>query len=53
MLAEDIGWPREKTQNGARIVYYQPQIDSWKDYRMLDAADPSEFGETPAYAVKR
>ena len=27
VLAEDIGWPREMTQNGARIVYYQPQID--------------------------
>jgi hypothetical protein len=37
LLAEDIGWPREKTQNGARIVYYQPQIDSWRDYRILDA----------------
>src|ERR1700733_3898363 len=37
VLAEDIGWPREKTENGARIVYYQPQIDSWKDYRTLDA----------------
>jgi hypothetical protein len=37
VLAEDIGWPREKAQNGARIVYYQPQIDSWKDYRILDA----------------
>jgi len=37
MLAEDIGWPREMTQNGAQIVYYQPQIDSWKDYRILDA----------------
>ena len=37
MLAEDIGWPREMTQNGARIVYYQPQIDRWQDYRILDA----------------
>src|SRR5450631_2399716 len=37
VLAEDIGWPREKTQNGAQIVYYQPQIDSWRDYRILDA----------------
>src|SRR5580704_11964766 len=37
VLAEDIGWPREKTQNGARIVYYQPQIDQWADYRTLDA----------------
>ena len=37
MLAEDIGWPREMTQSGAQIVYYQPQIDSWRDYRILDA----------------
>jgi hypothetical protein len=37
MLAEDIGWPREMTQNGARIVYYQPQIDQWTDYRTLNA----------------
>jgi len=37
LFAEDIGWPSEKTQNGARIVYYQPQIDSWQDYRTLGA----------------
>jgi hypothetical protein len=37
MLAEDIGWPREVIQNGARIVYYQPQIDKWVDYKTLDA----------------
>ena len=37
MLADDIGWPREMTQNGARIVYYQPQVDQWSDYRTLDA----------------
>src|SRR5580698_4800447 len=37
MLGEDIGWPREMTQNGARIVYYQPQIDQWSDYRTLNA----------------
>src|SRR3984885_4633708 len=37
LLAEDIGWPREMTQNGARIVYYQPQIDQWLDYRTLSA----------------
>src|SRR5580698_5650693 len=37
ILAEDIGWPREMTQNGARIVYYQPQVDQWSDYRTLDA----------------
>jgi hypothetical protein len=37
VLAEDIGWPREMKQDGARIVYYQPQIDQWTDYRTLNA----------------
>src|SRR5580658_5855421 len=37
VFGEDIGWPREMTQNGARIVYYQPQIDQWSDYRTLTA----------------
>src|ERR1700679_2694457 len=37
MLAQEIGWPREMTQNGAHIIYYQPQIDEWRDYRTLNA----------------
>src|ERR1700729_758811 len=37
MLAQDIGWPREMAQNGAHIIYYQPQIDQWADYRTLNA----------------
>ncbi len=32
---KDIGWPREINRNGARLIYYQPQIDDWKDYREL------------------
>jgi hypothetical protein len=31
--AED--WPRQITKGGNRLTYYQPQIDSWKDYRQL------------------
>jgi hypothetical protein len=31
----DPGWPREVKRDGARLVYYQPQIDEWKDYRDL------------------
>ena len=31
----DPGWPREVSQGGAKLVYYQPQIDEWKDYREL------------------
>ena len=37
LIAQDPGWPRELTQNGTRVVYYQPQIDDWRDYRDLDA----------------
>ena len=36
-LAQDIGWPREKTNAGGTIIYYQPQLDEWKNYRELVA----------------
>jgi hypothetical protein len=31
----DPGWPREITRNGVRLVYYQPQVDEWKNLREL------------------
>ena len=31
----DPGWPREFTRDGVRLVYYQPQVDEWKDFREL------------------
>ena len=36
-FAQDIGWPREKSNANAAIIYYQPQLDEWKDYRQLEA----------------
>src|SRR6202043_1679361 len=33
----DPGWPREMTRNGVRLVYYQPQVDEWKNLRQLRA----------------
>jgi hypothetical protein len=33
----DPGWPREVDRNGVRFVYYQPQVDEWKDFRELRA----------------
>ncbi len=33
----DPGWPRELTRNGTRLVYYQPQVDEWKNLRQLRA----------------
>src|SRR5262245_49282628 len=31
----DPGWPREVKRDRARLLYYQPQIEAWKDYREL------------------
>jgi hypothetical protein len=36
-FAQDIGWPREKSTADGTIIYYQPQLDEWKDYRQLEA----------------
>lgn len=34
--AQDPGWPREMTKDGVQLVYYQPQVDDWKDFTDLD-----------------
>ena len=33
--AQDPGWPREITRDDASLVYYQPQIDDWKDFKEI------------------
>lgn len=33
--SDDPGWPRERVQNGARLVIYQPQVDEWKNFEEL------------------
>lgn len=33
--AQDVGWPRQVVKNGSSLIYYQPQIDDWKDYKDL------------------
>jgi hypothetical protein len=32
---QDPGWPRELVRDGATLTYYQPQIDDWKDFKVL------------------
>src|SRR5262245_19023100 len=32
---QDPGWPRQIEKDGTTLVYYQPQIDEWKDYKEL------------------
>jgi len=36
-FAQDPGWPREKSNAGGSIIYYQPQLDEWKDFKELYA----------------
>ncbi len=31
----DPGWPRERYQNGTRLIIYQPQVDDWKNFQEL------------------
>src|SRR5690348_15129064 len=42
----DIGWPRQVTQDGSELIYYQPQVDEWTDYKTLFAR--VAFSLTPA-----
>jgi len=43
---QDIGWPRQVSKNGAVLVYYQPQVDEWNDYKELTAR--MAFSLTPS-----
>ncbi len=35
-VAQDPGWPRQLTANGNTLIYYQPQVDDWKNFRELN-----------------
>lgn len=35
-LAQDPGWPRQKTSPAGKLVYYQPQVDSWSNHKDLE-----------------
>ncbi len=35
--AADPGWPRQYTDGTAKLLVYQPQIDTWKDFRRMEA----------------
>ncbi len=32
----DPGWPRERTNEQGRLIYYQPQVDAWTNFKDLD-----------------
>jgi hypothetical protein len=31
----DSSWPRERYQDGNRLIVYQPQVDDWKNFQDL------------------
>ena len=33
--ARDAGWPCQVTKDGAQLVYYQSQLEDWKDFNKL------------------
>lgn len=35
-LGQDPGWPRQITQQGSTLIYYQPQVDDWTNFQQLD-----------------
>ena len=50
----DLGWPRQLEKDGALLVYYQPELDAWKDYRDLTcriAFSLTPKGEKPVLGV--
>ena len=34
---KDLGWPRRNANDSGTLTYYQPQLDSWVDYKTLTA----------------
>ncbi len=34
--AQDPGWPRQKSSPAGKLVYYQPQVDDWKNHTDLN-----------------
>jgi len=53
-LAADPGWPRELTSGQSRLVFYEPQVDAWKDFRDLDfrlAFELTPAGGKPAVGI--
>ena len=34
-IPPDPGWPRQRTNEQGRLIYYQPQVDEWKEFKDL------------------
>ena len=47
----DPGWPRQYTDGSAKLVLYQPQVDSWKDFQKMELRFAA--GLTPAKGAQQ
>ncbi len=45
-LGQDPGWPRQITKQGSTLIYYQPQVDNWKNFKDINWR--MAFSLTPA-----
>lgn len=36
LFSQDIQWPRQMTNNGSVLTVYQPQVQNWDSYMLLD-----------------
>jgi hypothetical protein len=45
-VAQDPGWPRQKTSPAGTLIYYPPQVDDWTNYKEVDFR--MAFSLTPA-----
>ncbi len=45
-ITQDIGWPRTVSDDKGTLVYYQPQVDKWDDYKKMTGR--VAFSLTPA-----
>ena len=57
-VAQDPGWPREKVTKTGRLIYCQPQVDSWTNYKELQfrtafSLTPSDSNSVVGIAVIR
>jgi hypothetical protein len=34
-VPQDPGWPRQKSSPAGQLVYYQPHMDEWKDFKVI------------------
>jgi hypothetical protein len=45
-LGQDPGWPRQITKQGSTLIYYQPQVDAWRNF--TDISWRMAFSLTPS-----